>query len=132
VPSASGDADTGYGYQFETDSAQAAAATPASAAIPEGPDGRLSPERVQAVVRARFGAFKACYEAGLAKDPKLAGTVTVKSTISKAGVTTAAVDQQSTLPDSGVVSCIVGEFGKLTYLPGSGVMTVVYPIQFAP
>jgi hypothetical protein len=31
-----------------------------------------------------------------------------------------------------VVSCIVAEFGKLTYAPGPGVMTVIYPIQLMP
>jgi Zn-dependent protease with chaperone function len=124
--------DTGYGYKFETDSSRAATAAPSSESIPEGPNGRISPERVQVIVRARFAAFRACYEAGLASNPKLAGTVTILSTIGKDGVTQRAIDDASTLPDRSVVSCIAGEFGKLTYPSGSGVLTVDYPIQFGP
>jgi beta-lactamase regulating signal transducer with metallopeptidase domain len=129
-PAAPGD-DTGYGYQFETDSAKAAAAAPAKPALPLGPDGRVPPETIQATVRARFGAFRTCYENGLKKDPKLAGTVTVKVVIATDGSTTQAADDNSTLADKDVVACVVGAFGKLTYAKGSGVVTVVYPIQFA-
>jgi hypothetical protein len=126
------DDGSGCGYRFETDSAKAIAASSASAPIPEGEKGRVSPERVQAVVRARFGAIKACYDAGLANDPKLAGIVTVKAVIGKDGVARDAVDDASTLPDRAVVGCVVREFGKLTYAPGSGVTTVASPIELAP
>ena len=128
---ASGEEAAGYGYEFETDSQKAAAArAPAPSAA--GPDGRIPPEAIQSAVRARFDAFRACYEAGLTKDPKLAGTVTVKYAIAKDGTTVGAADEKSTLPDKDVVACIVGEFGKVTYPTGGENATVVYPIIFSP
>jgi hypothetical protein len=130
----SGDDSKGYGYEFEADAAKAAAAAPASGGfLPAGPDGRLPPETIQATVRAHFGALRTCYEAGLKRDPKLAGTVRVKYAFGEDGITTEAADDKSTLPDAGVVACVVGEFRKLTYPKAQGGnVTVVYPIQFAP
>ncbi len=131
---APGDDDKGYGYEFETDTAKAAADAPTAATpLPLAPGGRLPPETIQATVRGHFGAIKGCYDAGLKKDPKLAGTVTVKFVFGEDGVTKDAADAKSTLPDKDVVACVVGEFRKLTYpkAPG-GEVTVVYPIQLAP
>jgi hypothetical protein len=131
-PAASPDAE-GYGYAFETDSPRAAAQATASPPPPPGPDGRLPPEAVQATVRARFTAFRACYEAGLARDPELTGTVTVMTVFGEDGVTKEASDKESTLPDKGVVDCIVGEFRKLAYPRArGGDVTVLYPIELAP
>jgi BlaR1 peptidase M56 len=123
--------ETGYGYQFADDSSKAAPASTANVP-PPGPDGRIPPEAIQALVRARFGAFKACYETGLQKNPKLAGTVSVKFTIAENGTTMEAADDASTLPDKDVVACVIGEMSKITYAAGSGIVTVVYPIQFSP
>ena len=124
--------DDGYGYQFDIDSPRHAAAAPAPASIPAGPNGRIAPELIQAKVRARFGAIGACYQAGLKKDPKLTGTVNVKSVVGMDGTTKEAVDAQSTLPDKDVVACVVGEFGKITYPAGSGTLTIVYPVELTP
>jgi hypothetical protein len=125
--------DDGYGYEFETDSAKAAAAAPASGTTPTmNADGRVAPEAIQSSVRARFAAIVACYEAGRAKDPKLAGTVNVKLVIGEDGVTREASDNGSTLPDKDVVACIVSDLRAVTYPKGPGVITVVYPIELTP
>ena len=130
----SGDDGKGYGYEFERDSAKAAAASPSSADVPHtNAEGRLAPEVIQATVRAHFGALQACYEAGLKTNAKLAGTVAVKYAIREDGTTTEAEDEKSTLPDRAVVACVVGEFKKLTYpKPKGGLVTVIYPVEFAP
>jgi hypothetical protein len=122
----------GYGYQFDDDSSKAAAgAKPLN--LPPGNDGRLPPETIQTAVRASFPTFQACYEAGLAKNPKLAGTVTVKYAFGADGVTTQSADEGSTLPDATVVACVVDAFKKITYPKQSGgEVTVVYPVQFSP
>jgi beta-lactamase regulating signal transducer with metallopeptidase domain len=128
-------AGEGYGYEFETDPAKAAAATTAPPSPPPGPDGRIPPETIQTAVRARFGVLLNCYEAGLAANPKLAGTVTVKFVFGEDGVTREASDDHSTLPDPRVVACVVDELRKVKYPSATkptGVVTVVYPILFTP
>jgi hypothetical protein len=124
--------DKGYGYEFDKDTpAEAASAKPN--VLPTRPDGRIPPETVQTAVRAHFDAMKACYEAGLAKDPQLAGRVVAKYEFGEDGKTTTVEDHGSTLPDKTVVACVLDEFRRITYpaAPG-GVVTVVYPIEFAP
>ena len=128
-PIAASGEDTGYGYQFDVDSPKAAAADVDAPSPTLNADGRVAPEAVQKRVRARLGAVQSCYQAGRKRDPKLAGVVTVKAVVGKGGATLSAADDKSTLPDKDVVACIVGEFGKVTYPPGPGVMTLVYPIQ---
>jgi hypothetical protein len=124
--------DTDYGYEFEADSAKAAAAAPASTAPTMNAEGRVAPETIQSSVRARFSAILACYEAGRAKDPNLAGKVNVKLVIGEDGATREASDDGSTLPDKDVVACIVNDLRSVTYPKGPGVLTVVYPIELTP
>ena len=59
-------------------------------------------------------------------------TVSAKLVIAEDGTTTHAANDGSTLPDQGVVDCVVAELGKITYPHGGGILTVVYPVQFAP
>jgi beta-lactamase regulating signal transducer with metallopeptidase domain len=123
-----------YGYQFETDPAKATPAPAASASSsPTDSVGRVAPEIIQQAVHANFGRFRRCYEDGLAKNPKLAGTVTVSYVIGLDGTTSQAADKESTMPDKDVVACIVRGFGNISYpKPEGGVVTVVYPVQFSP
>jgi beta-lactamase regulating signal transducer with metallopeptidase domain len=134
------DPGSDYGYRFEVDSPTVAARNRGAAPPTASPDGRVTPEKVQAVVRTHFDVFTACYDAGLRSDPKLAGIVNVKSVVDRDGVTVQTQDvgnsdapwPGTTLPDKNVVACIVSEFGKITYPPGPGFITVLYPIQFGP
>src|ERR1700723_1517446 len=129
--SAGDDAD--YGYQFETDSAKNATLSPASAlSLPHAAGDRIPPETIQAILRGHYGAFSTCYQAGLSKDPKLSGVVSVKFVAGSDGITKEAVDDTSSLPDKDVIRCVVDEFGKIAYPHGGGMLTVAYPIQFAP
>ena len=126
-------ADEGYGYTFDTDSAKEAAAGQRSAPSLLNADGRIPPETIQATVRDHFGAIGTCYQAGLEKDPKLAGIVAVKFVFGGDGIVKDAADERSTLPDKDVIACVVGELRKLTYPKGPpGDVTVVYPIQLSP
>jgi hypothetical protein len=124
--------DTDYGYMFETDSVKAADGPGVATHPTLNADGRVAPEAIQTLVRAHYGALKTCYDAGLRKDSRLAGTVTVKLVFGKDGVVMKYTADGSTLPDTDVTRCVAGELGKLTFPAGPGVVTVVYPIQFAP
>jgi hypothetical protein len=124
---------TGYGYAFDVDSASEAAAALVPTSLPLGPGGRLYSEAISGIVRVHFGALLTCYYAGLTRDPKLAGLVTVQYVFSEDGVPKEVIDGGSTLPDKAVIDCILEKFRNLRY-PASkgGDVKVLYPMQFAP
>jgi hypothetical protein len=132
LPAASSPGE-GYGYEFDLDSREMAAVhQPGPPPAGDG-SGRVPPETIQSAVRAHYPGFVGCYESGRAKDPQLKGVVSVRFTVGEDGVTKQAANDGSTLPDPGVVDCVVGEFRRVTYPKAhAGLMTVVYPIAFAP
>jgi len=103
-------------------------------APPERKVGTLAPSAIQAVIRTQFKALRGCYEEGLKKDPSLAGPIAVRFVITEDGkVEDAKEDQPATRPDPGVVRCVVDAFSGFRFpTPEGGIVTVVYPIVFAP
>ena len=98
-----------------------------------GTAGRLAPAVIQGIVRSNFSAFRACYEKGLGRSSQLHGKVTVRFAIDASGRVAYARDEGSNLPDPEVVSCVVSGYSALRFpAPEGGVVTVVYPIDFAP
>jgi hypothetical protein len=82
------------------------------------------------VVRAAFGDFKRCYEAGLRRHPRLRGVVRVRFTVSRDGAVSEAVDADLEGPDplafgpgpdaipvadAAVRACVVGAFKRLSF-----------------
>jgi hypothetical protein len=95
--------------------------------------GRLPAEVIQRIVRQNFGRFRACYEQGLGRNPNLEGRVSVRFAINRDGAVSAAANSGSDLPDSGVVECVVRAYYGLSFpAPEGGIVTVMYPIMFAP
>jgi hypothetical protein len=95
-------------------------------------NGRLPPEVIQRIVRQNFGRFRACYEMGLKRNPKLEGRVAVKFTIDQAGAIKDVGDSGSDLGDAQTVSCVLRGFANMSFpQPEGGIVTVVYPIIFA-
>jgi hypothetical protein len=95
--------------------------------------GRLPPEVIQRIVRQNFGRFRACYESALRTNPNLEGRVAVSFVIGSDGVVGSASNAGSSLPDSGVVNCVVKGFYGLSFpQPDGGVVRVSYPITFSP
>jgi TonB family protein len=116
---------------------------PRSASVaPKGPsmrqgatavNGRLAPEIIQRVVRQNFGRFRKCYEAGLAKKPTLGGRVAARFVIDAQGAVRDSAIVESTMGEPAVEQCIAQGFSALTFPPPEGgIVTVVYPIVFAP
>jgi hypothetical protein len=96
-------------------------------------NGMLPVEVIQRIVRQNFGRFRLCYEGGLEANATLAGRVTVRFLIDRAGSVANAVDAGSDLPDATVVGCVVRAMKSLSFPePGGGMVQVVYPLQFAP
>lgn len=96
-------------------------------------NGRLPPEVIQRVVRQNFGRYRLCYENALRAKPDLSGTVRVKFVIERDGSVKDPKDDKSDVKDSGLVACVVKGFANLSFpQPEGGIVTVVYPIVFAP
>ena len=112
--------------------------------------GRLAPVVIQKIIRASFDSFRQCYEDGLRRNPKLEGHVRIHFTIGRDGTTNTVYDSDqgppepqewvsssptpaSVMPDTQVSACVVAMFRKLSFPPpDGGVVTVTYPIVFAP
>jgi hypothetical protein len=95
--------------------------------------GRLPPEVIQRIVRQNYGRFRMCYEQGLTRNPNLEGRVSVRFVIGRDGAVSNVANGGSDLPDSGVVQCVVRAYYGLSFpQPEGGIVTVVYPIMFAP
>jgi len=93
---------------------------------------RIPADVLQRVIQRNFGRFRACYETGLHSNPALAGRVSVAITISADGSVSSASNAGSDLPDAGVVSCIVRNFGGLNFPAPDAVVHVVYPLALSP
>ena len=94
---------------------------------------RIPPEIIHRVVHASEGRFRACYEDGLRRDPKLSGRVVTKFVIARDGAVVAASDGGSDLPDEGVRACVQRVFVSLAFPENhDGVGTVTSPIVMSP
>lgn len=95
--------------------------------------GRLPPEIIQRIVRQNFGRFRLCYENGLRINPELRGRVTVRFVIGRDGAVTNVANGGSDMPNSTVVACVTRAFYGLSFpKPEGGIVSVSYPIMFAP
>ena len=100
---------------------------------PDQVKGRLPPEVIREVVKRQQPKVRACYEAALAKDPKLQGKIVVSFTIDPQGK----VSETKTggeFPSQDVVRCVEQVFAAMTFPrpEGTGVVKVSYPLVFMP
>jgi hypothetical protein len=95
--------------------------------------GTLEPGVIQAVVRSKYGRFRACFEKGLARNLNLRGRVSARFAIEESGVVSHVGNAGSTLPDKSVVTCVLRIFTTLKFpKPDGGSVTVVYPVMLEP
>lgn len=107
--------------------------SPVSSARANPIPGRLPPPVIQKIVRARFDRYRACYEAGLARDPTLTGRVSIRFVIGRDGNVSEVRSAGSSLRDEAVIACVEQSFAGLMFpQPEGGIVTVVYPIMFSP
>lgn len=96
-------------------------------------NGRLPPEVIQRIVRQNFGRFRLCYEDALKGEPELEGKIEVHFTIATDGSVKNARESGSTIKDAKMKTCVTRAFDNLSFpSPESGIVTVDYPISFAP
>jgi hypothetical protein len=102
-----------------------------TAAATSAPGQGLGAEQIARVVRARSGAFRACYETAAARDPKLQGGVTVSFTVSPSGDVTARI-ANSSLANARVESCILRMFNRLHFPTADKPTSANWPLVFRP
>lgn len=111
--------------------------------------GRLPAESIQRAIRDRLPLAMKCYEAGLARDPKLEGRVLVRLVIGLDGKVTEASSVTADaaknadvmtpgdapvppMPDAKVTACVVEALrGTVFPAPDGGAVTVVYPVTLS-
>lgn len=122
-----------YGYDFEADRLGPAGAQAPGPVSAPAPGVRMTPETVQSVVRAGAGPLAACYRTALAAQPGLAGEIALRFTVDAGGAPQGTRVEKSTLPAAAMDGCVLAAFGALRFPASSaGVLTVLYPLRFAP
>ncbi len=96
-------------------------------------DGGLDREIIQRIVRQHRKGIKACYEAELARNKKLAGEVKIKFTVAPTGRVLASVVQSSSLKNAKVETCMNNRIRRWVFPePRGGQMVIVkYPFRFS-
>jgi hypothetical protein len=96
-------------------------------------NGRLPPEVVRRILLQNLGLARRCYEAGLARNPRLTGRGAVRFVIGNDGAVSNARSAGATLQDAATVDCIarVPEFLSFPR-PEGGIVTVIVPYRLAP
>jgi len=92
----------------------------------------LSPSQISRVVMSRMGAFRACYEAAAAHDPKMAGTVGVSWRISPSGSVAGASIGGSSLGNARVEGCILRQFNRLSFPSADKPTNASWTFSFRP
>jgi hypothetical protein len=90
----------------------------------------LTPEQVRRVVMSRYGAFNACYDLALAKDPSAKGGVTVSFSISPGGSVASASIASSSLGNARVEGCMLRTFNRLKFPTADKATGSVFPFVF--
>jgi TonB family protein len=99
-----------------------------------GGRGRLEPGPIALLLRQRLPLLRACYERGLRRDPRLAGTMTVAFTIQPEGTVSAVRVSENTTGDRGVAACVTRAMRGFRLRPGpvGGSVDYAFPLSFAP
>lgn len=95
--------------------------------------GALDRDIIRRIVRAHINEVRSCYNAGLTKNPNLAGRVAVQFVITGTGKVGSSVVQESSLKDSSVSNCIARAVKRWKFPKprGGGNVIVTYPFKLS-
>jgi pSer/pThr/pTyr-binding forkhead associated (FHA) protein len=93
--------------------------------------GGVDKDLIRRIVRAHINEVRSCYNAGLTKNPNLAGRVTIQFSIVGNGKVASSVVQENTTKDSAVGNCIAKAVKRWTFpkVQGGGTALVSYPFR---
>jgi len=90
----------------------------------------LTPEQIRRVVLSRQGAFQACYEIALSKDPSAKGGVTISFSVSPGGDVASAGVSTSSLGNPRVEGCMLRTFNRLRFPTADKATNASFPFVF--
>lgn len=90
-----------------------------------------SKSEVRRIIRDNHERFRLCYGNALRSNPDLAGAITVTFDIDRDGDVRHVVDSNVTIPDWGVVRCVVRGFENLSFPQPDEVSHVTYSMAFS-
>ena len=90
----------------------------------------LTPEQIRRVVLSRQGAFQACYELALAKDPDAKGGVTIAFSVTPGGSVASASVATSSLGNPRVEGCMLRQFNRLKFPTADKATGASFPFMF--
>ena len=94
-------------------------------------DGELDPSVIAREIRGRLGAIRACYEAGLKRNPNIGGKLQLRFEVSTVGKVTSAEIENDTMHDSEVADCIKNRVRTWRFpAPSGGSVQFSYPFIF--
>jgi hypothetical protein len=95
--------------------------------------GSLSKEVIRRTIHRRINEVRYCYESALAKDPQLAGRISVMFMIAPSGAVQAASIKESTLESRSVTDCVTQAVRRMAFPApdGGGYVQVTYPFSFS-
>jgi hypothetical protein len=96
---------------------------------PENVDSTLDASAIANTIRRNLGGVKACYEAGLKRNPSISGKLSVRFAISSVGKVTSVDVESDSLKDDDVAGCVKSRIQSWRFPPGQG-GEVVYPFVF--
>jgi len=98
---------------------------------PTDVDGSLDPSVIAREIRGRLGAIKACYEAGLKRNPNIGGKLQLRFEVSTVGKVTSAEIENDSMHDEEVASCIKSRVMTWRFpAPAGGSVQFSYPFIF--
>lgn len=98
---------------------------------PTDVDGSLDPSVIAREIRGRLGAIKACYEAGLKRNPNIGGKLQLRFEVSTVGKVTSADIENDSMHDEEVASCIKSRVMTWRFpAPSGGSVQFSYPFIF--
>lgn len=97
-------------------------------------EGELDKITISKVVRSHITEVRTCYIAGLARNPLLAGSMTIAFEISATGtVTSSSAAEPVTFAEPNVISCVTTQVKTWKFpKPAAGVVHVTQPFVLAP
>jgi TonB family protein len=94
--------------------------------------GSLDKDIIRRIIRAHINEVRSCYNAGLTKDPALAGKLVVRFELGADGKVTSAEIVDDQLGDATVGACVAKALRRWTFPKSEGGIVVSYPFEFSP
>jgi len=96
--------------------------------------GGLTPQEIQAVIRANLNQIRHCYEQLLQRSPSASGKIGVRFVVGIGGGVDSATVTDSTISDAAMQGCVTGKIKRWRFPPprGGQPVSVNYPFVFNP